>query len=79
MCSSVLLVSSPTWRAREATIRSLGSHLRLYPGEVGKVRLLGCEEPLAWSRDADGLKVRLPAGSAGQPAYALKIEPAGGA
>ncbi len=63
----------------EATIRSLGSHLRLYPGEVGKVRLLGCEEPLAWSRDADGLKVRLPAGSAGQPAYALKIEPAGGA
>jgi alpha-L-fucosidase len=43
----------------ELLIRSLGSNIKLYTNPIADVRLLGSEKPVAWSRDADGLRVRL--------------------
>ena len=45
----------------EALIQSLGANLRLYPGEIGSVALLGSGETLTWSRTARGLRVKLTA------------------
>jgi len=56
-----------------AIIRSLSSHLPLYRQEAFEITLLGTSEPLKWSRDADGLKVQLPAQRPAGPAYTLKI------
>jgi alpha-L-fucosidase len=61
------------WPGEEAVIRSLSPDLRLYSGEVADVVLLGSEEKLAWSRDGDGLKVRMPAARPCDHAFALKI------
>jgi alpha-L-fucosidase len=63
----------------EVLLRSLGSHLKLCDGQIADVKLLGSDKPLEWSRDADGLRVRLNA--AGQFGIALRItlkEPASG-
>ena len=61
---------------RSVTVASLGTHLRLYPGEVGEVRLLGEERPLRWTRDEGGLHVDLPERLPGEHAPALRIRPA---
>ena len=55
------------------TVRSLASGTPHFDGEVGDVRLLGSEEALEWSRDADGLHVRLPAEPPTAHAHALRI------
>jgi alpha-L-fucosidase len=60
---------------REATIRSLGSNLRLYPERIGDVRLIGIDEPVSWSRDEDALRVKLPSTKPSAHAIALKISP----
>ncbi len=59
----------------EATIRSLGANLRLYPGEIGSVELLGVKGALNWSQDEEGLKVQLPPERPCDHAYVLKIMP----
>ncbi len=59
----------------EVVIRSLSTALRLYPGRIGTVRLLGLDAPLEWSVDADGLKVRMPAEVPGEHAFVLRIDP----
>jgi alpha-L-fucosidase len=64
------------WPERgEATIQSLGSNLKLYPGEIGAVEMLGVKGPLRWSRGARGLRVSLPAERPCEHAYVLKITP----
>ncbi len=59
---------------RELLIRSLGSDLKLLETEVSKVSLLGCKQPLKFSRLPEGLKVELPASLKGEHAWTFKIE-----
>jgi alpha-L-fucosidase len=61
------------WPGEAAVVRSLSPDLRLYAGEVGSVELLGSSEKLAWTRDEDGLKVRLPTRRPCDHALVLKI------
>jgi alpha-L-fucosidase len=61
------------WPEGEATILSLGTNLRLYNGEIGDVQLLGASEPVQWSRDEGGLKVKFPSQKPCDYAYVLKI------
>jgi len=64
------------WPERgEAVVQSLGSQLRLYNAEIGKVEMLGVREPLQFSRTTRGLRVKLPAEKPCQHAYVLKITP----
>ena len=57
----------------ETVIQSLGTGLALYPDAIKEVELLGCEEGVQWSRDADGLKVRLPSQKPAYAAFVLKV------
>jgi alpha-L-fucosidase len=61
------------WPGEEMIIRSLSTNLRLYPEEVESVHLLGSEEPVEWSRDEAGLRVKMPTRKPCDYAYALKI------
>ena len=44
----------------EVLIRSLGSNIKLYADRISNVRIVGADSPAVWSREADGLRVRLP-------------------
>jgi alpha-L-fucosidase len=57
----------------EAVIESLGAGNELYPGAIQQVELLGSEEVIQWSRDADGLKVKLPSQKPADAAFVLKV------
>ena len=57
----------------EASIGWLRAGSPLYGGAIQSVALLGSAEPLQWSRDAGGLKVKLPAQKPCDAAFALKI------
>ena len=52
-----------------ATIKSLS----LAAGKVSDVGLLGCPDKIPWKQTAEGLIVTLPANTAAEPAYTLKI------
>ena len=54
-------------------IASLARGSALFPGEIRGVSLLGSKEAVTWSRDAGGLKVRMPGRKPCDYAYALKI------
>ena len=58
-----------------ATVKSLAAGADKYPGEIAKVELLGCSEPLKFTRGPDGLSVTLPAQKPCADAFALKITP----
>ena len=45
---------------RELLVRSLGSSVRLHARPIHIVELLGSDERVGWTRDADGLRVKLP-------------------
>ncbi len=47
-------------RAAEAVIMSLAEGSPSVPESIGEVRMPGVEEKLAWTRDAEGLRVTLP-------------------
>jgi len=57
----------------ETVLRSLGTHLRLCPRTVARVDLLGSEQPVAWTRDAEGLRIAPPAESPCEHAVAYRI------
>ena len=57
----------------EASIGWLRAGSPLYPGAIQSVALLGWAETLQWSRDASGLKVKLPAQKPCDAAFVLKI------
>jgi hypothetical protein len=46
-----------------------------FPKKIGKVELLGSSGPATFSRDAGGLRVKLPLEKPNEIAYALKIVP----
>jgi len=60
------------WPEEEMVIQSLSTNLRLYPEEVDSVQLLG-SEPVEWSRDETGLRVKMPTQKPCDHAFALKI------
>jgi len=68
-----ILLGWPT--GDEVNIQSLGSNLKLYPGEIGTVEMLGVKEPLRWSRGVQGLRVQLPPEKPCEHAFVLKIMP----
>jgi len=57
----------------EVVIRSLGAGTMLYPDAIEQVELLGAEGKVEWSRDADGLRVRLPPQRPTDAAFVLRI------
>ena len=59
--------------AKELVIASLGSTRKLWFGEIGKVRLLGADGPLHWSREAKGLTIQIPDGFSGSHACVFRI------
>jgi len=61
------------WPEGEISIASLARDSALFPGEIRGVSLLGSKEAVTWSRDAGGLKVRMPGRKPCDYAYALKI------
>jgi alpha-L-fucosidase len=62
------------WPGEQVTIRLLARNARQAEGEVTVVTLLGHDGKLDWSRNEDGLTVRMPARKPCDYAYALKIE-----
>jgi alpha-L-fucosidase len=58
----------------EIMIESLGTGQPHYSAVIKRVELLGSKEALQWSRDAAGLKVKLPAERPDTAALTLKIE-----
>jgi alpha-L-fucosidase len=56
------------------TIKSLAAGSPTYQGQVADVQLLGSNAKLAYSRDASGLAIPLPAQKPCDHAYAFKIE-----
>ena len=59
----------------EVTVQSLGSGLRLFTQQIGKVELLGSKAELKWSQTVRGLKVKLPDEKPDAPVLVLKISP----
>jgi len=62
------------WPGEQLTIRSLGTGSPHAAGEVTGASLLGHNGKLEWSRNVNGLTVRMPAQKPCDYAYAVKIE-----
>jgi len=60
----------------QVTMKSLAAGSELAPRDIAKVELLGSQAPLAWTRDAAGLHVRMPVEKPCEHAYVLRISPA---
>ena len=58
------------WPGEELTIHSLRN---LYPSEIRSVHLVGCEAPVQWSLEADGLKIHPPDQKPCEHAFVFKI------
>jgi alpha-L-fucosidase len=56
-------------------IKSLGANSRFSKPEIKTVQLLGSKTALKWSRDGNGLHIRLPVKKPCDYAFALKINP----
>jgi alpha-L-fucosidase len=61
------------WPEGEIPIKALARGSALFPGEIRAVSLLGSKDAVTWSRDAVGLKVRMPTRKPCEHAYVLKI------
>jgi alpha-L-fucosidase len=57
----------------EVVIKSLDAKAPYRSGAVQHIEMLGSDQPLTWSRDAEGLKVKLPAEKPCKHAYTLKM------
>ncbi|HEX9048531.1 MAG TPA: hypothetical protein VF988_15995, partial [Verrucomicrobiae bacterium] len=57
-------------------IRSLGSNARLLAAPVKSVSLLGCDEPIDWKQEADGLVITCPKDMPFRTSVGFKIGPA---
>ncbi len=58
----------------EAVVQWLGAGSPLHAQAISQVELLGSAEPVQWSRDASGLKVKLPAQKPHDAAFVLRIK-----
>jgi alpha-L-fucosidase len=57
------------------TVKALASNSPHYPGQIGRVQLLGSAAKLEFLRDETGLAVTVPDSAANDYATALKISP----
>ncbi len=68
-----ILLGWPDTSQGEVSIGWLRAGSPLYPGDIQSVELLGSAASVQWSRDASGLKVKLPAQRPHDAAFVLKI------
>ena len=61
----------------QLTIKSLASNSPHYPGEIAKIGILGSERNLQWTRNEQGVTVKLPPKPPCDYAYVFKINPSG--
>lgn len=61
------------WPQDEVQIKSLGSGSSIKADQIAGVSMLGSDQTLAWSQEADGLRVSVPSARPFDHAYALKI------
>jgi len=64
------------WPQDQLKIKSLGISSGLYPGSISRIRLLGSNQKLQWSRNNDALMIKMPDKKPCDYAYAFKIYPA---
>lgn len=70
----VLYVTGLAWpESGSVTVKSLAKGSANYAEEIVSVEMLGSKEKLQWSRDAEGLKVKLPKVRPSEYAYVLKV------
>jgi alpha-L-fucosidase len=69
----VLYAIAMDWPGEQLLIRALAKGSPLVTGTAEEVRLLGCNTPLAFTRDEEGLKIALPARKPCDHAFAFKI------
>jgi len=70
---NVLYAICLAWPGEELTVKSLSSEASPSAVEIADVSMLGVKGKLRWSRDKDGLKIRLPAGKPCEHAYVFKV------
>jgi alpha-L-fucosidase len=61
------------WPGAEATIASLGASQATQADRIAGVSMLGSSEPLAWSQDQTGLRIKTPGAKPCEHAYTFKI------
>jgi alpha-L-fucosidase len=66
----VLYATCLGWPEQKLVIRSMR---RLYPGEIGSVRMLGVDQKLKWSFTQEGLEIEPPAEPPCEDAFVFKI------
>jgi alpha-L-fucosidase len=72
----ILYAIALAWPADgKITIKTLATGSVPYPGEIGRVELIGSDGALPFTRGADGLVVTLPKQKPNDYAYSLKITP----
>jgi alpha-L-fucosidase len=57
----------------EILVRSLGTHMKLYSHAIANVEMVGSEAKLNWSREIEGLRVKLPEKLPADYGVSLKI------
>lgn len=62
------------WPFGHAQIASLGLSSKTNPGKVQNVTLVGSDEPLKWTQDADALHFQLSYGSPGANSYGMAVK-----
>ena len=62
------------WPFGHAQIASLGLSSKINPGKVQNVTLLGSDEPIKWTQDADALHFELSYGSPGANSYGMAVK-----
>jgi alpha-L-fucosidase len=61
------------WPENEALVQALGTASPQSPGKIVNVELLGHQGHLAWTQEATGLRVQLPAEKPSDYAVTLKV------
>jgi alpha-L-fucosidase len=60
---------------KDITIKSLGKTAGLLEGSIGKVELLGSDQALQWTQNADAMTIKLPTTEMSTTAVVFKISP----
>jgi alpha-L-fucosidase len=58
---------------KDIAIKSLGTTAGLFDGSIGKVELLGSDQPLQWTQNTDALTIKLPTSDLSTTAVVFKI------
>jgi len=72
---NTLYVIAFGWPNTDLQIKSLGTNAKLYDGRISDVTLLGSDEKMQWSQDAEALTIKPPQKKIGDSAIVFKITP----